>query len=50
MNPIALFLGILDVLDPAHEIKGRIAAESNSGELTGDCSNAVGYESICFTH
>lgn len=50
MNPIALFLGILDVLDPAHEIKGRITAESNSGELTGDCSNAVGYESICFTH
>lgn len=49
MNPIALFLGILDELDPEREIHGEIAAEANSGELTGDYSNAVGYESIRFT-
>jgi len=49
MNPIALFLGILDELDPEHGIRGVIAAEANSGELTGDYSNAVGYESIRFS-
>lgn len=49
MNPIALFLGILDELDPERKIHGEIAAEANSGELTGDYSNAVGYESIRFT-
>ncbi|MPM66404.1 hypothetical protein SDC9_113311 [bioreactor metagenome] len=49
MNPIALYLGTLDVLDPAHEIRGVIAAEANSGDLTGDYSNAVGYESIRFS-
>lgn len=48
MNPIALFLGMLDVTDPERTFRGVIAAESNSGELTGDYSNAVGYESIAF--
>jgi len=49
MNPIALFLGILDELDPEREISGDITAEANSGEQTGDYSNAVGYESIRFS-
>ncbi|MDR0931831.1 MAG: AmmeMemoRadiSam system protein B [Victivallales bacterium] len=47
-NPIALWLGILDRLDPEQTITGTIVAESNSGELTGDYSNAVGYEAISF--
>jgi len=49
MNPIALFLGILDEIDPDRTIHGTIAAEANSGELTGDYGNAVGYESIRFS-
>ncbi len=48
MNPIALFLATLDVIDPARTFRGEIAAESNSGELTGDYRNAVGYEGIAF--
>ncbi len=50
MNPIALFLGVLDELDPNRGIEGCVVAESNSGDLTGDFSSAVGYASICFTH
>lgn len=49
MNPIALFLGILDELDPERKIQGSIVAEANSGEQTGDYTNAVGYESLRFT-
>ena len=47
-NPIALFLATLDVIDPDRLFHGEIAAESNSGELTGDYGNAVGYEGIVF--
>lgn len=49
MNPIALYLGMLDVVDPDHDrITGVVVDRSDSGELTGDYSCVVDYVGISF--
>lgn len=47
-NPIALYLALLDRVDPMRRISGEIVAMADSGEVTGDYSHVVDYAGILF--
>ncbi len=47
-NPIALYLALLDRIDPERKISGEIVATADSGEVTGDYTHVVGYAGILF--
>lgn len=47
-NPIALYLALLDRIDPERTISGEIVAMADSGEVTGDYSHVVDYAGILF--
>ena len=47
-NPIALYLALLDRVDPERKISGEIVSMADSGEVTGDYSHVVDYAGILF--
>ena len=47
-HPIAIYLAMLDRLDPERTVRGRVAAMADSGAVSGDYRTVVDYAGIVF--